>query len=190
MQKTLLHCSKSSPLDDCLSTDDNHGENFFSTESEEQQDQSAKKDEGENSSFHALGLSTQKIQNQTSFPTEKLRSVLKKVDDLQQEVPEKQTKLKEKVKELKEKEKVLEQKRPPRPLSPSPILLLSEPLLPPPIFLHTEHLLPSPILVPPRLPRPAPRRSEVGKITEHLKALNDDSFSTLYISENPGSEKS
>ena len=50
MQKKLLHCSNSSPLDDCLSTDDNHEENFFSTESEEQQDQSAKKDEGENGS--------------------------------------------------------------------------------------------------------------------------------------------
>ena len=50
MQKALLHCNKSFPLDDCLSTDDNHRENFFSTESEEQQDQSAKKDEGENGS--------------------------------------------------------------------------------------------------------------------------------------------
>lgn len=44
------HCSKSSPLDDCLSTGDNHWENFFSTESEEQQDQTVKKGEGENCS--------------------------------------------------------------------------------------------------------------------------------------------
>ena len=60
-----------------------------------------------NTSFHALGLSNQKIreiQNQTSFPREELRSVLKKVGDLQQEVQEKETKLKEKEKELEEKE--------------------------------------------------------------------------------------
>lgn len=192
MQKTLSHCSKSTPLDDCLSTDDNHGENFFSTELEEQQDQSAKKDEGENNSFHVLDLSTLKIseiQNQISSPTEKLRSVLKKVNDLQQEVPKKQTKLKKKVKELKEKEKALEQKRPPRPLTPSPILLRLDSLPPSPILL-CEPLITPPIPLRPRLLRPAPRKSEVGKTTERLKALNNDSFSNLYISGNPGSGKS
>ena len=43
--------------------------------------------------FQALGLSTMKIQeikNQTSFPTEELKDVLKKVDDLKQELQEKE----------------------------------------------------------------------------------------------------
>ena len=119
--------------------------------------------------FHALGLSSsttriQDIRNQTSFPTDELRNVLKKVDDLGQE-------LKKKEKELQEKEEerqVLEDQ------------------------LHTD-VSPFCILPPKPTHDVAPRTSEVSKITQQLKALkeaNGDGLSILYISGNPGSGKS
>ena len=132
-----------------------------------------------NTSFHALGLSNQKIreiQNQTSFPREELRSVLKKVGDLQQEVQEKETKLKEKDKEPKEKEKELEEKEIQRQT------------------LEQLQAKVPPICILP--PKPAhgvsPRGSEVDKITQHLKALRaakNDSF-RLQIFGSPGIGKS
>ena len=48
--KKSYYSAISPPRWTILSTDDNHGENFFSTESEEQQDHSSKKDEVENGS--------------------------------------------------------------------------------------------------------------------------------------------
>ena len=63
--------------------------------------------------FQGLGLSTcqiQDIKNQRSFPTEELRRVLEKVNDLRQELQEKDKKLQEKGKELQEKAKELQEK--------------------------------------------------------------------------------
>ena len=155
-----------------------------------------------NTSFHALGLSTLKIreiQNQTSFPTEELRSVLKKVDDLQLEVQEKETKLQEKGKELQEKGSQLQQKRKELKEKEKELKENEKGLEEKEIQRQTlkEHLQTevSPFCILP--PQPAhdvsPRGSEAGKITQHLKALRaakNDSFSTLYLSGNPGSGKS
>ena len=117
--------------------------------------------------FQGLGLSTLKIQeisNQRSFPTEELRSVLKKVDDLKQ-------KLQEKGKELQEKEQqrqVLEDQ------------------------LHNE--ISSFCILPPKPSHDvAGRDREVAEITRQLRQLksdNENSLSYLYISGNPGSGKS
>ena len=66
-----------------------------------------------NVAFQGLGLSTRQIQdieNQRSFPTEELRSVLEKVDNLRQELQEKDKKLQEKAKELQEKERTVQEK--------------------------------------------------------------------------------
>ena len=63
--------------------------------------------------FLALGLSTVKIQEletQTYFPTEQLRHVLKKVDDLKHEVQEKEKEVQEKEREVREKDKNLQEK--------------------------------------------------------------------------------
>ncbi|XP_022780872.1 uncharacterized protein LOC111322091 [Stylophora pistillata] len=120
-----------------------------------------------NTAFHVLGLPTEKIreiQTQTSFPTEELTNIRKKVDNLQQEVIEKEAKLEEK-----------ENQR----------LILEEQL-------QTE-VFPFCILPPGPTHEVVPRRSEVDKITQHLIELKDenkDSLSTLYLSGNPGSGKS
>ena len=134
-----------------------------------------------NTIFHALDLSTLKIreiQNQTSFPTEELRNVLEKVDDLQQEVQEREKKLQQKDKELEEKDKEVEEKE-------NQQQTLEEQL---------QNGV-SPFCILPTEPKHdvSPRESEVGKITQHLKELkaaNNDILSTLYLSGNPGSGKS
>ncbi len=117
--------------------------------------------------FQALGLSTlhlQAIRNQTSFPTEELRNVVQKVDDLKQD-------LKEKTKRLQEKEQqrqVLEEQ------------------------LHGD--ISSFCILPPKPSHDvADRDYEVANITEQLKELkrnNENSLSYFFISGNPGSGKS
>jgi len=117
--------------------------------------------------FQGLGLSTCKIQdirNQKSFPTEELRKVLKKVDDLRRE-------LQEKGKELQEKEQQQQ-------------LLENQ--------LHTE-ISPFCILPPRPSHDVASRDFEVAEIEQQLKQLkssNEKKISFLYISGNPGSGKS
>ncbi len=124
--------------------------------------------------FQALGLSTlqiQEIRNQKTFPTEELRNVLKKVDDLKQENQEKEKDLQEKGKELQEKEEqrqVLEDQ------------------------LHNE--ISSFCILPPKPSHNvAGRDCEVAEITRQLKQLksaNENRLSYLYLSGNPGSGKS
>ena len=124
--------------------------------------------------FQALGLSTlriQEIRNQTSFPTDELAKILKKVDDLHQELQEKDEVIQEKEAELQEKEderKVLEDQ------------------------LRNE--VSSFCILPPKPSHEvAGRDDEVTKITQRLKELkegNKSRLSYLYISGNPGSGKS
>ena len=133
--------------------------------------------------FHALGLSSsttkiQDVRNQTSFPTDELRNVLKKVDDLEQELQEKETELEEKHKEIQEKRKELQEKEEQRQVLEDQ--------------LHTDG---SPFCILP--PKPthdvAPRTFEVAEITQQLEALkgaSGEGLSILYISGNPGSGKS
>ncbi|KAL9962132.1 hypothetical protein ACROYT_G031208, partial [Oculina patagonica] len=95
--------------------------------------------------FQVLGLSTlqlQEIRNQTSFPTEELRDVLKKVDDLKQELQEKAKKIQEK----EEQRQVLEEQ------------------------LHSD-ISPFCILPPKPSHDVANRDYEVANITEQLKEL-------------------
>ena len=125
-------------------------------------------------SFQGLGLSTwqiQDIRSQKRFPTEELRRVLEKVNDLRQELQEKEKKLQEKGKELQEKEeerKVLEDQ------------------------LHNE--ISSFCILPPKPSHDvASRDFEVAEIAQQLKQLkstNENKLSFLYISGNPGSGKS
>ena len=117
--------------------------------------------------FQELGLSTlqlQEIRNQTSFPTEELRDVLKKVDDLKQELQERGTELQEN----EQQRQVLEEQ------------------------LHNDTS--SFCILPPKPSHDVAKRNfEVDNITEQLKELkeaNENSLSYLYISGNPGSGKS
>ena len=117
--------------------------------------------------FQGLGLSTwqiQDIQKQKTFPTEELRGVLEKVDDLRQELQEKEKKLQEK----EEERQVLENQ------------------------LHNE--ISSFCILPPKPSHDvASRDFEVAEITQQLKQLksiNESKLSFLYISGNPGSGKS
>lgn len=131
--------------------------------------------------FHNLGLATAKIkeiQNQTSFPTEELGEVLRKVDDLKQEVYEKENRLQEKEMKLREKEMELQEKEGQRQV-------LEEQL-------QTEV---SPFCILPSAPSHdvAPCTRQVAEITQQLKALkgaNENCLSILYLSGNPGSGKS
>ena len=124
--------------------------------------------------FQGLGLSTWKIQdirNQKSFPTEELRVVLEKVNDLRQELQENEKKLQEKGKELQEKEEERQ--------------VLQDQL-------HNE--ISSFCILPPKPSHDiASRDFEVAEITQELKKLksnNGNKLSYLYISGNPGSGKS
>ncbi|KAL9966307.1 hypothetical protein ACROYT_G024361 [Oculina patagonica] len=124
--------------------------------------------------FRALGLSTLRIQDvghQTSFPTEELRNVLKKVDDLKQKLKEKARELEEKATELQEKEEQRQVLEDQLQGDTSPFCIL------PP---KPSHNL-------------AGRDCEVNKITQklkELKSINENSLCYLYISGNPGSGKS
>ena len=117
--------------------------------------------------FQALGLSTVKIQeikNQTSFPTEELRNILRKVKDFKRELQEKEKELQEK----EEERQVLEDQLN-RDISPFCVL--------PPKPSHDV----------------ASRDREVAEIRQELKELkkaNQHKLSYLYISGNPGSGKS
>ncbi|XP_022810392.1 uncharacterized protein LOC111347409 [Stylophora pistillata] len=169
-----------------------------------------------NTAFHALGLATIKIreiQTQTSFPTEELRNVLKKVDSLQQEVTEKETKIQEKDKELHEKrskldekDKELREKNKELQEKDKELQEKGKKLVEKETKLEEKEnqrqtleeqlqtdVLPFCILSPKPTHDVFPRRSEVDKITQHLIELrdgNNDSLSTLYLSGNPGSGKS
>ena len=131
--------------------------------------------------FQGLGLSTVKIQeirNQQSFPTEELKNVLKKVDDLKQEVLERGKKLQEKENELLEKGKELQEKEEERKVLEDQLYneISSFCILPP----KPSHDV-------------ASRDCDVAEITQQLKQLksaNVDGLSYLYISGNPGSGKS
>ena len=148
-----------------------------------------------NTAFRALGLPTLKIheiQNQTSFPTEELRDISKKVDDRKQEVQEKEmklqekeTKLREKDKEIQEKGKELHDKGKELQEKERQRQVLEEQL-------HTD-VTPFCILPPKPAHDVGARESEVCEISQQLKSLkdaNDDGLSVLYISGNPGSGKS
>ncbi|XP_078342479.1 uncharacterized protein LOC144628279 isoform X2 [Oculina patagonica] len=131
--------------------------------------------------FQALGLSTlqiQEIRNQITFPTEKLRNVLKKVDDLKQEVQEKEKDLQEKKTELQEKGKELQEKEEQRQVLEDQ--------------LHNE--ISSFCILPPKPSHDVSGRDcQVAEITRQLKQLNSANESRsnyLYLSGNPGSGKS
>ena len=116
-------------------------------------------------------MQIQGIVNQRNFPTEELRNVLKKVDDLKQQLQGKEKEIEERGKELEEKEEqrqVLEDQ------------------------LHNEFY--SFCILPPKPSHDvAGRESEVAEIARQLKELksvNESKLSCLYMSGNPGSGKS
>ena len=119
------------------------------------------------SAFQGLGLSTWRIQdirNQKKFPTEELRKVLEKVNDLRQELQEKEKEVQKK----EEERQVLQDQ------------------------LHNE--ISSFCILPPKPSHDiASRDFEVTDITQQLtqlKSKNENKLSYLYISGNPGSGKS
>ena len=133
--------------------------------------------------FQGLGLSTcqiQDIKNQISFPTEELRRVLQKVNNLRQELQEKDRKLQEKGKELLVKERTVQEKEEERQVL--------EDQLQKEIF--------SFCVLPPKPSHHVASRDfefEVAEIMQQLKQLksnNEDKLNLLYISGNPGSGKS
>ena len=131
--------------------------------------------------FQGLGLSTYQIQdikNQRSFPTEELRRVLEKVDNLRQKLQEKDKKLQEKAKELQEKERTVQEKDEERQVLEDQ--------------LHKE--ISSFCILPPKPSHNvASRDFEVAEIMQQLKQLksdNENKLNFLYISGNPGSGKS
>ena len=152
--------------------------------------------------FQGLGLSTwqiQDIQNQKRFPTEELRRVLQKVDDLRQELQEKEKKLQEKGKalhakgnELQEKEKNLQAKRKELQEKGKELQEKEEERQVLEDQLHNE--ISSFCILPPKPSHDvASRDFEVAEITQQLKQLkstNENKLSFLYISGNPGSGKS
>ena len=143
--------------------------------------------------FLALGLSTVKIQDvktQTCFPTEQLRHVLKKVDDLKQEAQENKREIREKDKNLQEKEKVIQEKE-------KKVHEIVQELREKEKEIKTlEEQLNSDassfcILPPKPSHEVAPRHSYVSEIIIKLKELKRSTeLSYLFISGNPGSGKS
>nr|XP_058968598.1 uncharacterized protein LOC131795048 [Pocillopora verrucosa] len=129
--------------------------------------------------FLALGLSTVEIQDvktQTCFPTEQLRHILKKVDDLKKEVQENKREIQEKDKNLQEKEKELREKEKERKT-------LEEQL--------NSDASSFCILPPKPSHEVAPRHSHVSEVILKLKELKRSTeLSYLFISGNPGSGKS
>ena len=131
--------------------------------------------------FQGLGLSTcqiQDIKNQRSFPTEELRRVLVKVNNLRQELQEKENKLQEKAKVLQQKERTVQEKEEERQVLEDQ--------------LHKE--ISSFCILPPKPSHDvASRDFEVAEIMQQLKQLkstNENKLNFLYISGNPGSGKS
>ena len=143
--------------------------------------------------FLALGLSTVEIQDvktQTCFPTEQLRHVLKKVDDLKKEVQENKREIRKKDKNLKEKEKVIQEKE-------NEVYEIVQELREKEKERKTlEEQLNSDassfcILPPKPSHKVAPRHSHVSEIILKLKELKRSTeLSYLFISGNPGSGKS
>ena len=131
--------------------------------------------------FQRLSLSTLQIQNitkQTTFPTEELRDVLNKVEDLKKELEEKEKQKQGLEDELQEKEEHLKQKEKEKQV-------LEDQL--------QNDFSPFCILPPKPSHDVAPRKCEVGNIIKQLKELkkaNENNLSYLYISGNPGSGKS
>ena len=143
--------------------------------------------------FLALGLSTVEIQDvktQTCFPTEQLRHILKKVDDLKKEVQENKREIQEKDKNLQEKEKVIQQKE-------NEVHEIVQELREKEKERKTlEEQLNSDassfcILPPKPSHEVAPRHSHVSEVILKLKELKRSTeLSYLFISGNPGSGKS
>ena len=150
--------------------------------------------------FLALGLSTVKIQDvktQTCFPTEQLRHVLKKVDDLKQEVQEKEKEVQEKEKEVREKDKNLQEKEKAiqennKKLQEKGKELQQKEQQRKTLEEQLNSEASSFCILPPKPSHDvANRDSDVSKIIEQLKALkNSTGLSYLYLSGNPGSGKS
>ena len=133
------------------------------------------------SGFQVLGLNTVKIQdikNQTTFPTEELRDVLKDVDNLKQQLQDKEDQrqlLQDQRQVLEDQRQVLEDQR----------QVLEDQLQK---EITTFCILP---------PKPShdigTRDRDVAEIAQHLKELkkaNQSSITYLYISGNPGNGKS
>ena len=143
--------------------------------------------------FLALGLSTVEIQDvktQTCFPTEQLRHVLKKVDDLKQEVQEKEREIREKNKNLQEKEKAIQENNKKLQEKGKELQEKEEQRRTLEEQLNSEAS--SFCILPPKPSHEvAPRHSHVSEIIQKLKELKKSmELSYLFISGNPGSGKS
>nr|XP_058953612.1 uncharacterized protein LOC131780989 [Pocillopora verrucosa] len=150
--------------------------------------------------FLALGLSTVEIQDvktQICFPTEQLRHVLKKVDDLKQEVQEKEKEVQEKEREVRDKDKNLQEKEKAiqennKKLQEKGKELQQKEQQRKTLEEQLNSEASSFCILPPKPSHDvANRDSDVSKIIEQLKALkNSTGLSYLYLSGNPGSGKS
>ena len=150
--------------------------------------------------FLALGLSTVKIQEletQTYFPTEQLRHVLKKVDDLKHEVQEKEKEVQEKEREVREKDKNLQEKEKviqekDKKLQEKGKELQQKEEQRKTLQEQLNSDASSFCILPPKpFHDVANRDSDTSKIIEQLKALKKSTgLSYLYLSGNPGSGKS
>ena len=143
--------------------------------------------------FLTLGLSTAEIQDvktQTCFPTEQLRHVLKKVDDLKQEVQEKEREIREKNKNLQEKEKAIQENNKKLQEKGKELQEKEEQRRTLEEQLNSEAS--SFCILPPKPSHEvAPRHSHVSEIIQKLKELKKSmELSYLFISGNPGSGKS
>ena len=131
--------------------------------------------------FQVLGLDTVKIQdieNQTTFPTEELRDMLKEVDNLRQQLRDKEDQrqvLEDQRQVLEDQRQVLEDQR----------QLLEDQL---------QQEITSFCILPPKPSHDIGTRdrdvSEIAKQLRELKEANESSITYLYISGNPGSGKS
>ncbi|KAJ7377680.1 hypothetical protein OS493_027759 [Desmophyllum pertusum] len=145
--------------------------------------------------FQALGLSTVQIQditNQTTFPTDELKGVLDKVEDLKRELKEKYHQLQEKETQRQGLEGQLQEKETQRQGLEGQLQeketqrqVLEDQL---------QNDIPPFCILPPKPSHDvAGRDSEVATITQQLKELkqvNENNLSYLYLSGNPGSGKS
>ena len=138
--------------------------------------------------FQVLGLDTVKIQeikNQTTFPTEELRDVLKQVDNLKQQLHDNENKrqrLEDQQQVLEDQRQVLEDQR--QVLEDQRQVLEDQ--------LQKE--ITSFGILPPKPSHDIGTRdrdvAEIAKQLRELKEANESSLTYLYISGNPGSGKS
>ena len=143
--------------------------------------------------FLTLGLSTAEIQDvktQTCFPTEQLRHVLKKVDDLKLEVQEKEREILEKNKNLQEKENAFQENN--KKLQEKGKELQEKEEQRRTLEEQLNSDASSFCILPPKPSHEvAPRHSHVSEIIQKLKELKKSTeLSYLFISGNPGSGKS